>query len=113
MQTAPCTQTPQLFEQIRIPYGLHYPQQWKAFYPSLGYPITMQQVGALVPYNTDRDRTQQLMNGVLYDGRTLVQHLLGPHTNLKALWQPAPSPSAKSQWEPPAKTPGVKQALAH
>lgn len=113
MQTAPCTQTPQLFEQIRIPYGLHYPQQWKAFYPSLGYPITMQQVGALVPYNTDRDRTQQLMNGVLYDGRTLVQHLLGPHTNLKALWQAAPSPSAKSQWEPPAKTPGVKQALAH
>lgn len=42
-----------------------------------------------------------------------IQHLLNPHTNLKALWQAAPSPSAKSQWEPPAKTPGVKQALAH
>lgn len=42
-----------------------------------------------------------------------MKHLLGPHTNLKALWQAVPSPSAKSQWEPPAKTPGVKQALAH
>lgn len=68
MQTALHTQTPQLFEQIRIPYGLYYPQQWKAFYPSPGYPITMQQVGDLVPYNADRDRTQQLMTGILYDG---------------------------------------------
>lgn len=68
MQTASHTQTPQLFGQIRIPYALHYPQPRKAFYPSPGHPVTMQQVGALVPYNADRDRTQRLMTGIPYDG---------------------------------------------
>lgn len=67
-QTASHTETPQLFAQIRFPYALRSPRQWEASDPSPGYPITVEQVGTPVPYNIDRDGTQRLMTGGLYDG---------------------------------------------
>lgn len=67
----------------------------------------MQQEEPVVSYNVDGDEPQLLI-GTLDDGLTHTASA-GPPCQFQTLWQAKPSPSAKSQWELSAKTPGVKQ----